>query len=165
MGTRLLAIDPGTVVLGLALFDGPDLVGSRSIQVPARCPVESRIGLLMNELRCVLWWSAQGTAAIAMECPGAGNPTHRPPTLLALCTFIRQAARSEWKLPLTEYATGTITAAVAPRGWPGDRKAKLRVGVVALYGGRFQTAPQDVVDAIAVGHTYLVKARERQLLR
>jgi len=161
--TRLLAIDPGTITMGLALFDGPDLVGSQLIRAAASCPAESRVGLMMNELRCVLWWGAKGTTALAMERPG-GKPSHLPPTLLTLCTFIRQAARSEWKLPLSEYPPATITKAVAPRGWPGDRKAKLRAGVVALYGARYQDAPQDVVDAIAVGHCHLAKLRERDLL-
>ena len=172
--TRLLAIDPGTNVMGLALFDGPDLVGSRSVVAPARLGAEDRLTLMMMEIRAMIIMSH--CQAIAIEKPGASNPAHRPATLLALCTFIRQAARTEWHIPLAEYATGTITAAVAPRGWPGDRKAKLRAGVVALMdeqarrlghgpdGAHFQDAPQDVIDAIAVGFCHLAKSREKELV-
>jgi Holliday junction resolvasome RuvABC endonuclease subunit len=83
---------------------------------------------------------------------------------LALCTFIRQAAR-DWKIPVDEYATGTITAAVRLRGFPAkERKAALRAGVAAVYGEDYRDASQDVVDAVAVGHCHLVKMREKELL-
>ena len=166
--TRLLAIDPGTYIMGLALFEGPDLVDTQSLEPAphARHSVETRLAWLMAELTArVRGW---GIEAIAMERPGASNPAHRPASLLTLCTFIRQKAKREWHIPLTPYATGTITKAVAPRGWPGDRKEKLRAGVVALYGEsyglRLQHAPQDVIDAIAVGHCHLCKIREKELL-
>jgi Holliday junction resolvasome RuvABC endonuclease subunit len=160
--TLLLAVDPGTITMGLALFDGPDLEGSASFNVPEKWLVENRLTCLMLQLKTVVRECRPG--AIAMERPGAGNPAHRPASLLTLCTFIRQAARSDWKIPCAEYATGTITAAVRLRGWPGNRKVQLLEGVCALYGEHYRKAPQDVVDAIAVGHTYLVKQREIELL-
>ena len=160
---RLLAIDPGSIRMGLSLFDGPDLVGTRSLAAPEKWSAELRLSTLMGELSHIV--HTHRPQALAMERPGAGNPAHRPPTLLTLCTFIRQAAAREWKISVTEYATGTITAEVRLRGFPAkDRKAALRAGVVAIYGERYLEAPQDVVDAIAVGHTFLVKAREAALL-
>lgn len=159
---KLLAIDPGTLVMGLALFDGADLVGSRSLVAPAKAAVETRLDILMADLAAVV--RGHRPQAIAIERPGAAKPEHRPATLLTLCTFIRQAAAREWRIPVTEYATGTITAAVRLRGMPSsDRKAVLRAGVVALYGEKYQDAPQDVVDAVAVGHCHLSKLRLKEL--
>lgn len=158
--SRLLAIDPGTYAMGLALFDGPNLVGSRLLTPSKKWPAQKRAIWLTVELAKVL--EAYTVHAVAMERPG-GKPGHLPPTLLALCIYIRQMAK-EKRLPLAEYPPATVTKAVAPRGWPGDRKAKLRAGVVALYGPILQTASQDVVDAIAVGHCHLAKLQEKELV-
>lgn len=157
--TRLLAIDPGTNAMGLALFDGPDLVGSLLLKPPKGLS-RARRDYLLEELAG--WVASKSPIALAMERPG-GKLTHLPPALLTLCLDIRQAAMREWGLPLFEYPPATITKAVAPRGWPGDRKAKLRAGVCALYGEKYRDAPQDVVDAIAVGFTHLAKATEREM--
>ena len=89
---KLLAIDPGTRIMGLALFDGPVLVGSRSLTASPNAPVETRLNWMMHELGARV--VGHRIQAIAIERPGAGNPAHRPPTLLALCTFIRLAAKA-----------------------------------------------------------------------
>ena len=70
-----------------------------------------------------------------------------------------------------EYAPATVLASVRPRGWAGPTKEVIALGVDILYGDSLRRAadpilsvPQDVLDAIAVGHCHLSKTREASIL-
>ena len=167
-----LSIDPGTRSTGIALFKDGELTHYASITAPASMPSYERIGLITNAVAAYHEQHGQEAATIACEKPPSAMVAHRPaPELDTLIRALRAWAkklkgenikRVQW----TEYNPKTVAAAVAFRGFPHHpegAKAHLQAGVTALYG-HILTAPdapisgdvpQDVIDAIAVGHCHL----------
>ena len=168
--TRFLAIDPGTHSTGVALFDGPCLIGWWHLDAGVKDPVERRIGAIIRRLDDIMARHGSGVTAVVCERP-MGIDSHRPaPELQVLVKRIRSWAKQkprsyEW----TEYHPSTVLASVRPRGLgrTASSKVALHLGVKLLYGDLFDPSdhPQDVTDSVAVGHCHLTKLLESEVPR
>lgn len=153
----LLAIDPGTVVTGLALFADQAPVRTLSI-IPGRLgATHRRIGFVVDEVERILdaYVHVQQVACEAWR--GPRNP-YLQVLIADLHSLIRQR-NLEWYI----YHNSVVKSAVKLRGWRGPAKYLLRQGIVALYGEQWGQVAQDEVDALAVGHCHLAHVRERSL--
>ena len=166
---ELLAIDPGTHRTGLAVFRGLELVDWQLAKAmpegSVRRPntLEHRIMDLVAGLDEV---AARHPGIIQVACekaPGHGAKIPPAPELIVYVRRLRQWARTK-KLPWVVYHGGSVVASVRPRGMKGKpSKEVIAWGVKMLYG--VQDLPQDVLDAIAVGHCHLAKTKETEVLK
>ena len=163
-----LAIDPGTHRTGVALFAGESLRYTTLIAPPKGFEVEERIAFILDQLGKLAGSAALGgtpIGTVAIERP-TGIDTHRPaPELQTLVRRLqRWAKRRPHRWKFHTYHPSTVFSAVHLRGWTGPRKEQLARGVAALYGAAIPAdAPEDVIDAVAVGHCHVTKTREAAL--
>ena len=167
-----LAIDPGTKSTGVAVFREGQLCHYGSITADPKLPSYERIGAITELIKDYQASHAPDATAVACEKPAAAFGARRPaPELDTLIRAIRSWTKTvkttgAKKLGWTEYNPKTVAACVAFQGLPhhpDGPKAHLRAGVTALYekvltapGAPLQAPlPQDVIDAIAVGHCHL----------
>lgn len=149
---RLLAIDPGTTICGVALFDGPELERVAVIKSKKTKNILTRINGIMEDLTHLrdTWHPDE----VACETWGGD----RNPTGQTFITIIRQTCK-EWKLPFHGCNSTSVVANIRPKGFPMkktlDRKAAMYAGVMLLYPGMQGQEDQDAFDAVAVGHYYL----------
>ncbi len=161
---RLLSIDPGTVTMGLAMWEGDRLEHISPFHLPERMNVEFRIGRMIETVAYnMAKWNLD---AIAIERPFI-DPTKPQPELQLLVKRLKQEAKKH-KWGWYAYHPSTVLASVRPRGirgWPS--KVVLSEGVWALYHNLdwldIEGLDQNVIDAIAVGHCHLSKMQEQQL--
>ncbi len=157
----LMAIDPGTWRMGVALFDGPELVRSRLLLAGGREPAEVRIAQLMAQMEDLARDHPE-IGEVACESPGGMDARRPAPELLVLVRRLRRwAAGKPRRWAWTAHHPSSIRAAVRPQGAGAGMTAKevIRLGVKMLYGERIDVdeADQNVVDAVAVGHCHLVQ--------
>ena len=163
---KLLAIDPGTRRLGVALFADGRLITCGIIVPGPKDPIEIRIADIMSALEG--WVVAHpDICQVACEQP-VPHESHAPaPELQALVRRIRQWATGRVKLPNGKthdfqwnlYNPSSVVASVRPRGLfkvPG--KEVIALGVKMLYD--VEGLDQNILDAIAVGHCHLAKQQE-----
>ena len=164
-----IAIDPGTKWTGIALFDNGKPVHWALLSAPAARPAYERINIIMQAILEYHAQHAQRAAAIAAEKTTAMERRRPSPELATLLRSIRswttgKATKTKNKMTWCEYNPSTVVAAVSLRGLPAkDSKSRISQGVHALYGDIINAPgapmptplPQDVIDAIAVGHCHL----------
>ncbi len=161
--TRLLSIDPGTVIMGLAMWEGETLWNARPV-VAESIDVEWRIGSMVRIVIDTMW--VVGLDAIAIERPFIAKDKPQPELQLLVKRLKQEARKHKWGW--YAYHPSTVVASVRSRklkGWPS--KDVLRLGVKMLYGDLdwvdTDSFDQNVVDSIAVGHCHLSKMREQEL--
>jgi len=162
----LLAIDPGTHTMGIALFNGERLETCFRLLAP-KAMIEVRIAELLASLDGMLRAHASNhITEVACEKATALEGRAPAPELQAfirrLCQWTRALRPSaSWSV----YNPNTVVASVRPRGMKGHaHKEILRSGVTMLYGRQYADADQNVIDAIAIGHCHLAKLGEEQLV-
>ena len=162
----LMAIDPGTRRMGVALFDGLELAGSRLLLAGGRELAEVRIAQLMAQLEDLARRHPE-IREVACESPGGMDARRPAPELLVLVRRIRRwAAGKPRRWTWTAHHPSSIRAAVRPQGAGAGITAKevIRLGVKMLYGEQIDVdgTDQNVVDAVAVGHCHLVQAEAQR---
>ena len=162
----LLAIDPGTHTMGIALFNGERLETCFRLLAP-KAMIEVRIAELIAALDGMLRAHAKDhITEVACEKATALEGRAPAPELQAFIRRLRQWTRAlrplaSWSV----YNPNTIVASVRPRGMKGHtHKEILRSGVTMLYGRQYAEVDQNVIDAIAIGHCHLAKQGEEQLV-
>ena len=153
----LLAIDPGTHTMGVALFNGERLETCFRLLAP-KAMIEVRIAELIAALDGMLRAHAKDhITEVACEKATALEGRAPAPELQAFIRRLRQWTRAlrplaSWSV----YNPNTIVASVRPRGMKGHtHKEILRSGVTMLYGRQYAEVDQNVIDAIAIGHCHL----------
>ena len=161
----LLAVDPGTIVTGLAIFRDGKPWYTGIIEADRKMPVDKRISQIMSRFEAFLELSLRMPTAqriTAVACEQWRGP--RNPYLQTLITSMGQHVRSQ-KLEWHLYNNSMVTASVAPRGFRVTAKERKRQGVLALYPSHgWDMVSEDEIDAIAVGHYHLAQQREAALL-
>lgn len=164
---RLMAIDPGTTICGVALFDGPELERVAVIKSTYNKNILTRINGIMFQLEHLReqWKPAE----VACETWGGD----RNPTGQTFIHIIKQTCK-EWKTPFHPCNSTAVVAKIRkdakldPKRFPmkktSERKTIMYTGVLKLYPGMEGQENQDAFDAVAIGHYYLSeiihKARE-----
>lgn len=167
--SKFLAIDPGTHRTGVALFDGDRLVDWWSVEAGRKDEIEDRLKTILTALAGIMAEQGDGIAEVVCERP-MGIDSHRPaPQLLTLIARLKSwATKPPQPCAWADYHPSTVLASVRPRGMGAKAPSKLalQLGVKMLYGDVCDpdNVPQDVVDAVAVGHCHLVKRRETEAL-
>ena len=165
MTSKLLAIDPGTYMTGVAVFEDEQLVDWGVIAVSRGVEIENRIPHIVDELENYVGNHGRNIRQVAIEKP-MGIDTYRPaPELQVLVRRLRRWAHIKpHKWAWTEYHPSTVVASVRARGMTGDTKRTIAWGVRALYPQVGFDLDQDVYDAIAVGHCHLGQTRVAELI-
>ena len=156
---RLLAIDPGTKICGVALFDGAELERVAVIKSSKSKNILTRINGIMEELTCLKdTWNPDEVA-----CETWGGD--RNPTIQTFISIIRQTCKG-WKIPFHGCNSTAVVANIRPKGFPMkttlERKAAMYSGVMMLYRGMQGQENQDAFDAVAIGHYYLCELIRKQ---
>ena len=158
----LLAIDPGSHSTGLAVFHGEDLVDWQLAKARPTATLEFRMIQILEVLDEVADRHPEIIQVACEKAPGHGAEIPPSPELVVMVRRLRQWAKAR-RLPWVEYHGGSVVASVRPRGMKGrPSKEVIALGVKMLYGA--QDVPQDVLDAIAVGHCHLAKTKETEVL-
>ena len=176
MHQPFMAIDPGTHLTGIAFFQENKPVHWDLITAPRKLPAHERIALILQGIQEYHANHASTAVAAVSEKPAAGTERNRPaPELQTLIRSIRAwakgtANRSRNRMDWVEYNPSTVAASVALKGFPkapGGAKQRITAGVTALYPDVLKTGPlpipQDVLDAIAVGHCHLTSLLNSRL--
>ncbi len=166
----LLAIDPGSLRTGYALFEERGKVQELGVFCPEDgLSAPERLIQVVQFIREYIGSFEVTTVA----CESWGGP--RNPTLQVLITAIGQMVRGLKKDWIT-YPPGSVLVGVKPRNMPAktteERKTAMRVGVLALHPYlRRKVAKcepelmQDAIDAVAVGECHMGKEREKLLTK
>lgn len=161
---RFLAIDPGTVTMGLAIWDGETLEHATAAKASLGVAVEHRIIEMIEFVRFHM--DTDELDAIAIERPFIAKDKPQPELQLLVKRLKQEARKHKWGW--YAYHPSTVLASVrlrGTRGWPS--KVVLSEGVWALYHNLdwlgIEGLDQNVVDSIAVGHCHLSKMREQEL--
>ena len=162
----LLAIDPGTYQMGLALFVDGELIGYNLIKPRPSEFVDTRIYYILDSLGAFITKTGNVTEIACERATGYENL--RPaPAVQTIIQSLRQRAKKAG-IPFTTYHPSTVVSAVRLRGLRyAPNKEVIEVGVLALYGEKFQELgkqEQDILDAIAVGVCHLNKTKEKEVL-
>jgi len=160
----LLAIDPGTKNMGVALFDqtepeGKDLVKYGLIVAPNRERAPARIIAVLAELD--RWAAGHPINVVACEAAGGyGWPVADSLGMLVIeLGHWARKRKAEWH----RYNPSTIRRHLGPRRGMGVKQAVASV-ITALYGIDAPEPQDDVTDAIAVGYVHLREMRLRAVL-
>ena len=179
MDDVFLAIDPGTHRTGVALFRGERFTEWALLSAPEGTPSYQRIGYMVEGIAALLAERWPDASLVACEKPVGIQGARPAPELDTLIRALKSYVTGRAKLGKrklskrlwVDYAPATVLASVRPRGWTGPTKEVIALGVRILYGEVFREAadpilsvPQDVLDAIAVGHCHLSKTREASIL-
>lgn len=168
-----LSIDPGTIVMGWAVFEGerhaerPKYIGAYTVR--AELTADIRTTAMINFIQETLEVNP-GIELVA--CEKWLGP--RNPQLQTLITALGQTVRKHWKLGWATYHNSSVFASVKPRGYRGrhsdQRKKAITDGVLGLYPElRLALAKyhpdhtQDALDAVAVGHCHIGVMKVKQL--
>lgn len=172
MHEPFISIDPGTYFTGIALFQQGRPVHWAEITAPKKLPAHERIAVILQGIQEYHAQNAlQATAAVSEKPAAAMEHTRPSPELQTLIRSIKAWARgttrrSKNRMAWVEYNPKTVAASVTLKGFPkakGNAKTAITMGVNALYGDIINSEsaplkpplPQDVIDAIAVGHCHL----------
>lgn len=168
---KIIAIDPGTHITGYAIFlerdlktELPknrawDLYSFGSIKPPKGAELEDRIRFIIDSVNQLI-------PVDAVVCEAQPTMKGRvSPELAVLIRRFRRWATHSLKVPWKPINTSTVTATMrrhignpAPgiKRSPAETRAQ---GIAKLYGVNAPEAVgQDVIDAVAVGRTYLEKS-------
>jgi Holliday junction resolvasome RuvABC endonuclease subunit len=156
-----LSIDLGSLKTGVALWDRDRITATTLIQYGAVTRPHVRVGGISSYIRNMV--EAKSITLIAVE--QVINIEGRPNApLRMLSDDIKYWARVKG-VEVVQYHPSTVKAAVRVPGFgKGQGKEMMRMGVCALYGQKYRNADQNIVDAIAVGHTRLSAQREADLV-
>ena len=158
MPARLIAIDPGTRLMGIALFDGPELVGCRLLTADQREPAEVRIAQLIVQFEDLAIHHPDVQEA-ACERTTAIEGRRPAPELQTMIRRLRQWARQRpRKWQWSDHHPSRVLASVRPKGASASSKETIKLGVRLLYGHRLNVddIDQNVIDAVAIGHCHTV---------
>ena len=174
MDDVFLAIDPGTHKTGVALFRGESLTDWALLSAPDNTPSYQRIGYIVESIAEYLVIHGQDANLVACEKPVGIQGARPAPELDTLIRSLKSYVTGRAKVGKrklvqrlwVEYAPATVLASVRLRGVKGmDSKDIIKLGVLVLYSRELPNQPpQDVLDAIAVGHCHLSKTREASIL-
>lgn len=161
---KIIALDPGTWITGYAIFRDTSETGRihamslhsfGSIKAPNGTEVEDRIKWIMESVDQLL-------PVDTVVCEA--QPTMKGRVSPELAVLIRRFRRWATKLnvPWEPINTSTVTAEMRralPKLLKGEKRlpAETRaLGVQKIYGLPPGSLGQDILDAVAVGRTYLV---------
>lgn len=167
----LLAVDPGTHSCGFALFLREKLQIAWTFGAGPG-PLEDRLRAIVEKIVALLTVDFPEVEVVACEKATALEGRKPAPELQVairrLQTVVRKLGREFYT-----YNPSTVAASVRPRGMRRGtvmRKDAIRTGVELLYMdaiGNFKDLAglpdQDALDAIAVGHCYLVEQLNRRI--
>ncbi len=158
MPARLIAIDPGTHLMGIALFDGPELVACHLLTADPREPAEVRIAQLIAQLEDLAVHHPEIREA-ACERTAAIEGRRPAPELQTIIRRLRQWARQRprrWQW--TDHHPSRVLASVRPKDASARSKEIVKLGVRLLYGHQLNVddTDQNVIDAVAIGHCHTV---------
>ncbi len=161
MTKSLLAIDPGTVSLGWAIFHGSHLYHAGILKADKKLSASNRIVKLIEELNTLVQYREIG--AVACERPQGIEDRAPAPQIQTLVVDLRRWARGKKGADWYTYHQSTVKASICPRGMKLNKES-VAVGVKAIYGfhTRDDKSPDDV-DAVAVGHCHITKEIEKLL--
>ena len=164
MTETFLAIDPGTHHTGLAVFEGERLAFYGIISPPSYMEIDERITHIVERLEIAVTPVKDAIRLVVVERSMAIDQVRPAPELQTLIRRLERWTKKRMRWRWLAYHPSTVAASVRLRGMVGDRKTQLRTGVTALYSPGLPTdVPQDVIDAVAVGHCHLSKTREEGL--
>ena len=166
MADYLLAIDPGTHRTGVAIFEGEALKLAIYIEAPRHMEVEDRIAFIIGRLDSMETNLPGRIKAVAVEQATAIEGRQPAPELQTLIRRLRRWARRKLGRPqYFTYHPSTIYAAIRFRAHSGPRKEQIKLGVLALYSRQLPNdPPEDVIDAVAIGHCHLTRLKEKAIL-
>lgn len=166
MADITMAIDPGTHRTGVAIFQGEALGMTALIEAPRGMEVEDRVRFILGRLESMEARLPGRIGAVVIE----RIPTldGRPPAP-ELQTLIRRLQRWAKGKPRRTacylYHPSTIWNAIRFRDHSGPRKEQIKLGVLALYSRQLPgDPPEDVIDAVAIGHCHLTRLKEKAIL-
>ena len=169
MHDPFIAFDPGTYSTGISVYRDGAISHWGHVQAPKGTPAHERIALILAGITDYHREHAADVTAAACEKTTAMERSRPSPELATLIRSIRSwakgtAARTKKKLLWVEYNPKTVAASVTLKGFPQENsKETINLGVNALYSNLLTAEsapmrpplPQDVMDAIAVGHCHL----------
>ena len=160
-----VAIDPGTHRTGVAVFQGEALKWAALIQPPRGLEVEDRITHIVGSLEEIEKALEGRVAAVVLEQATAIEGHQPAPELQTLIRRLRRwATRKPRRALCFTYHPSTIYSAIRFRQHSGPHKEQIKLGVLALYSAQLPNdPPEDVIDAVAIGHCHLCKEKERRL--
>jgi len=154
---RVLGIDPGTLVTGWGLLDGPArhprLVDCGVIRLPSRDSLAARLARLHVELDEIVRRLEPTTAAV--ESPFHGKSS-RAALQLAHARGVILSVLAGAEVEVVEYTPATVKQQVAGNG-RADKQQVQRM-LAHLLGRELSGQPADLTDALAVGLCHLGQA-------
>jgi len=162
--TRILGIDPGSIVTGWGLVGGsaarPRWLAAGVIRLgAARTSLPQRLRRLQESLEALIREQQPTTVAVESSYHGANA---RSTLLLAQARGVVLAAVAGAGVELTEYSPASIKKAVVGHG--AASKDQVRYMVAHLLGRAPGAGPHDLSDALAVALCHAGTSRRRGLL-
>ena len=167
MADYLMAIDPGTHKTGVAVFQGEALAWAVLIEAPRGMEVEARIEFILGRLGNMEMNLPGRIKAVALEQATAIEGRQPAPELQTLIRRLRRWAKGKPRRAACHiYHPSTIHSRIRFRQHSGPRKEQIKLGVLALYSRNLPNdPPEDVIDAVAIGHCHLAQMRKDAILR
>lgn len=159
VGTRVLGIDPGTLVVGYALLDVPkpggrfEYVECGVLRVRAREQLGARLLELASSLRELILEFRPGALAIERAFHGINASSA---LTLAEARGALKLVSLEQGLSVSEYAPAMVKRAVVGRGRATKAEIQARVRLLCRLG----SAPEpDAADALAIAICHVQASR------
>lgn len=157
MSLTLLSLDPGTHKAGVALWSGTKLADCQLLTMKDR-RVEHRIIDVLEKLQSLV--NRLERPILAMEKPFLNREFPAYELWVLVHRVISEARWSGWELH--QYAAATVVATNRLQEDRGRGKEVIHRHIKARYGSTIPIEKLDpnVVDAIGIGYTHLVKTRQ-----
>ena len=158
---RVLGIDPGTVMTGYGVVEGPTgvrLVDCGTLRFPTRVPIERRLWSIFEGI-CGLIESHQPDA-VAIEEPFVGINV-RSAFMIGRAQAVAVLAAARSGLPTAYYSPAEVKQQVC--GYGRSDKAQVRTMVMLELGAKGSNLGTDATDALAIAlcHIWRTAALER----
>ena len=159
-GTRVLGVDPGSLVTGWGVLSGsvsrPHLEESGAIRLAASRTFAERLGRLGREMDALVSRLRPDVAAVETPFQGASA---RSALQLAHARGVILAVLANHRIEVVEYTPATVKKAVTGSG----RADKQQIGhVVRQLLGRAVAPGHDTSDALAIGLCHLAAGAWRR---
>lgn len=163
---KIVALDPGTYVTGYAIFrDSSETGRAHAMALHSFGSIKPPKGELEDRIRFIMESVNQLLPVDIVVCEA--QPTMRgkvSPELQVMIRRFRRWATNSLKVPWQPINTSTVTATMRRHiGNPAPGIKRIppltrAMGIQKIYGISPEGVAQDVIDAVAVGRTYLEKS-------
>jgi crossover junction endodeoxyribonuclease RuvC len=151
----ILAIDPGTAIIGYALVNhtkglAPKILSYGTIQTPKNIPPSDRLKVIYDDIQVLLATSKPDVVAMESLFFFRNVNTAMP---VAEARGVMLLACAQNNMPATSYTPMQVKMAVTGHG-KADKKA-VQEAVKDLFGLAKIPKPDDAADALAIAWTHL----------